>query len=59
MKIIYENGVYHINTEYPETEFHVCTNNIADAKKHYIDMLMSLFDETVCKQFKENKLNLF
>ena len=35
MKIIYEDGVYHINTEYPETEFHVCTSNIAKAKENY------------------------
>lgn len=59
MKIIYEDGVYHINTEYPETEFHVCTSNIAEAKESYINMLMRLFDETVCKQFKENNLHLF
>ena len=59
MKITYENGAYHISTEFPETEFHVFTDNISEAKKYYINMLMSVFDETVCEQFKENKLHLF
>lgn len=58
MQITYD-GMYHIKIEYPETDFHVNTDNIAEAKKYYIEHLMNVFDETVNKQFKENKLHLF
>ena len=59
MKITYSNGIYHIKTEYPETDFHVVTDNIAEAKKYYIENLMSTFDAAVCSQFQEEKLHLF
>lgn len=53
MKIFYENGVYNIITEYPETDIKISTTNIAEAKKFYIDYLMNIFDETVHKNSKK------
>lgn len=59
MKITYDGTMYHIKTEFPETDYHICTDNIAEAKKAYIENLMHVFDKAVNKQFEENKLHLF
>jgi hypothetical protein len=59
MKITYDGDMYHITTEYPETEFHVSTDNIAEAKKWYMEHLMRVFDDTVRSKFWEEKLHLF
>lgn len=59
MKITYDGNAYHIITEYPETEIHVGTDNIAEAKKLYVEHLMRVFDDTVRSKFCEEKLHLF
>ena len=59
MKITYDGNAYHIITEYPETEIYVNTDNIAEAKKLYIEHLMGVFDDTVRSKFLEEKLHLF
>lgn len=57
MKIIndYENGMYHIIVEYPESEFHIVTNNIFEARNYFIEHMTRVFDNTIADQFKTDK----
>lgn len=55
MKIVNDckNGMYVIVIEYPETELHVATNNIFEARERFIEFITSTFDNTVAEKFKE------
>ena len=56
MRITYNDRekVYSVEIEYPETLIHIGTSNIAEAKKFCIEQWSRIFDETVCKQFRED-----
>lgn len=54
MKIIYDykNGVYNIVVEYPESDLHIVTDNIFEARGYFIKHMTEIFDDTVSAQFK-------
>lgn len=58
MRITYNDReeVYRVEIEYPETLICIGTSNIAEAKKFCIEQWSRIFDETVCKQFREDTL---
>ena len=53
MKIVYNKEGYQILLEYPDTEIYINTDNIIEARKHFIDMMTSTFDSTVNEKFKK------
>lgn len=57
MKITYDGEMYHIITEFPETEIYISTDDINDAKEEYINFLSRVFDETVRLRFMEEDMN--
>lgn len=57
MKITYDGEMYNIITEFPETEIHISTNDINEAKEIYLHMLSRVFDETVRLKFMEEYMN--
>jgi len=57
MKITYDGEMYNIITEFPETEIHISTDDINEAKEEYIDFLSKVFDEAVRLKFMEEYMN--
>lgn len=57
MKITYDGEMYNIITEFPETEIHISTYDINEAKEEYIYFLSRVFDETVRLTFMEEYMN--
>ena len=55
MKIVYndKDDLYNINLEYPETELYIVGKNIEEVKKRFIDMMISLFDDTIKNSLKD------
>lgn len=56
MKIVYndKDDLYNINLEYPETELYIVGKNIEEVKKRFIDMMISLFDDTIKNSLKDS-----
>lgn len=53
MKIIYNKEGYQILFDPSEVEIYINTNNIAEARKYFIDRMAWLFDSTVNERFQK------
>lgn len=47
IQVNYDGTVFHAKIEFPETEFHMQTDNINDFKKEFLSEMSKAFDEAV------------
>lgn len=52
---IHFDGVYHVKMEFPETEFHMTTDNLLDFKKEYLKFISNTFDMATSSDLEEIK----
>lgn len=55
MKITYNNNgrAFFVKLECPETEIVLCTKDITEAKKEFLNRMENLFNNTICELLKE------
>ena len=53
MRIVYNKEGYQILLDPSESEIYINANNIVEARKHFIDRMMWLFDSTVNEHFQK------
>ena len=53
MRIFYNKDGYQISFDPTETDIYINTNNIVEARQHFIDRMAWLFDSTVNERFQK------
>jgi hypothetical protein len=53
MRIIYNKEGYQVLIDPSDAEIYINANNIVEARKHFIDRMMWLFDSTVNERFQK------